>query len=359
MVKGKFGINFYEKRSNPTIDNERSLIAIVCACNDDSFIVKPYGNIQNAIREQCSAVEGSDALRFLQLMQEQGSTDVILANITTKTGTEENPVYDYSLTDEKLTNILDELEDAVFNVLIIPYELTEMQIGMLNLFYKTKKAKQEIIGLYTFITPKDDGSNLVEFKEKWPVNDYTSFLFGAITTPLRTDLMEYSLAETTVILASNITNSPENSKVSFKQLTDFRGESTKRHYNNAVYESCLENSCIAFEYIDSITGKIVISNANTPSDDDLKIIRVYAAVVNALRRKLQEYAIGEDNNMITKSNVDVAVTLVRKYFTDLNWINDLQAKITGGGDVSCQVNIGSEQYNVLKDVDVFSELEVI
>lgn len=357
MVKGDLGVNYVEKDyDSNNITNNRTLICLVAPFKDDSFRLKGYVNIKTALEEQKTDVPEAVGYRYLQILDELGVKEIVIFNVTTSTGTPEAPTYDYDISDTKLAEILSELDDAIYNILALPFELTETQKDMYKSFWENKKAKMEGNGAFVPLEPNNDGSNIPTFSETFKDGG----IYGIVTTPIQliNSSVPLSLPESTVYLAGVVSNMGENDKVSMMTLNGVIEPVTKEVYNDDVYQACIMNGAIATKYKDSVRKIIAIANANTPTDNDLMIERVYHLIMNELREKMEDTIGDRNNEKIKYPQFQGMCISIREKYKGLDYITDLKWSVSKSGSPSVDVHMKVNEDNIIGTINVFGQLEV-
>ncbi|WP_042701370.1 hypothetical protein [Methanobrevibacter arboriphilus] len=328
--------------------NYSNVVCIVAPFKDSSFVFKSYKNIQTAITEQKTTDEDAVGYRYLQILSENNNIkDVILCNLTTG----ENE-YDYSLTDEKLANIFEELKDVHFNILAIPYELTPNQLTMYKVFRDNEFKKMNAFGLNTYIEPT------LEKIQNISAEFADGGIYKVITTPISKDLYNYSLSESVIYHTAVTAGHNENVSETYFMLDGVSGEITKEKYSEEVYNAIINNGSLAVGYRDKVNGIVQIINSNTPSMNDLKIERVYHLIINEVRRLIED-TIGKDNSRsLTYPGLIGTLISIKNKYVGLGYITDLNYTLNKIGQDKAQLTLKVNEDDIIGKFDVSISLEI-
>jgi len=328
--------------------NYRNVVCIVAPFKDSSFVFKSYKNIQKALIEQKTTDEDAVGYKYLQILAENSKVkDVILCNLTTGEGN-----LDYSLTDEKLLNIFEELEDVHFNILAIPYELSSDQLMIYKNFRNNELKKMNAFGLNTYIDPTVEKIQeiVTEFKN--------GGIYKVVTTPINKDIHDYNLSESVIYHTAITAGNNENISETYFILDGVSGEITKKLYSEEIYNAIIDNGCLAVGYRDKVNGLVQIINSNTPSMKDLKIERVYHLIINEVRRSI-ENTIGKDNSKsLTFPGLIGSLIAIKDKYVSLGFITDLDYTLNKIDQDKAQLTLKINENDIIGKFDVLITLEI-
>lgn len=342
-MKGETIINMKETSGvTPTI-NYRNVVAVMAPFKDNSFTFKSYKNMDLALSDQKTSVEEAVGYNYLQRMREKGfKTDVVLLNTTSGTGA----TVDYTLTNDKLSSLLLELEDARVNIIYIAYELTDAQQTIVKTFRDAQFAKMKAFGINTIMVSTEAKQEAIA----------TKFIDGGIneiiTTQENEGLKSYSLGETGAIETARTLLLPENISKTGMVIDGVTGNITKEVYGDEIYQSIINNGGLALKYRDRVNNIIEIVNSNTPTGRDLKIERVYHLLVNEVGLMLEKYK-GQDNNIkLRYPHLLTELGSIKKTYIDIGYITDLKFNIIKTGQNTAEISI------ILNEDDIIGKFDV-
>ncbi|MEA4956874.1 hypothetical protein SDC9_07418 [bioreactor metagenome] len=342
-MKGETIINMKETSGITPQNNYRNVVAILAPFKDNSFTFKSYKNMDLAISDQKTSVEEAVGYSYLLRMREKGfKTDIVLLNSTTGTGES----VDYTLTNDKLSSLLTELEDARVNIIYIAYELTDAQQTIFKTFRDAQFAKMKAFGLNTIMvsTEAKHEALAATFAE--------GGIYEVITTREDESLITYSLGETGAIETARTAQLPENVSKTAMLLPNVTGKLTKEVYGEEIYQSIIDNGAVALKYRERVNQLIEIVNSNTPTGRDLKIERVYHLIVNEVGLMLESYK-GQDNSItLTYPHLLTELGSIKKTYMDLGYITDLEFNIIKTGQNTAEISIILNEDDIIEKFDV-------
>jgi hypothetical protein len=328
--------------------NYRNVVCIVAPFKDSSFVFKAYKNIQTAVNEQKTIDEEAVGYKYLEILAENSNIkNVILCNLTT--GEDE---FDYSLTDDKLANIFEELKDVHFNILAIPYELTSDQLTLYKTFRDNEFKKMNAFGLITYIDPTEEKIQAIssEFSD--------GGIYKVVTTPITKGIYQYGLSESVIYHTAVTAGHNENISETYFILEGINGEITKDKYSDEIYNAIIHNGGLAVGYRDKVNGLVQIINSNTPSMKDLKIERVYHLIINEVRRSI-ENIIGKDNSRsLTYPGLIGNLIAIKNKYVSLGYITDLNYSLNKIDQDKVQLILKINEDDIIGKFDVLITLEI-
>lgn len=373
-MKGEIKLNFIEKPYRVVNNNYRNIIALIAPFKDASFVFKAYNTLDDAVAGEKTAVAEAVGYKYLQLLYKYfpNMDEIILCNLTINEGTEQEPELDYTLTNEKLADIFEELDEVGVSFIVIPSELELAAYPVYKEFYDEQRGKMNAFGLISPVTPTatettDMGGETISTTSKLTLLDEyfkAGGFWEKITTPIK--LLEeegaLSLAETTVYLAGLTATLEENISLTHYILEDAEGPVTKEAYNKTVFDLINNTGALATNYRDKIHNIVQIYNSGTSTYNkqidntlDLKIERVHALIINEFRIALLN-ALGKDNHQITYDNFESIARGIRDTYTLAGFISGLTWDIKNDGTAKIQVPIQESQNNIITTIDVTGTL---
>ncbi len=353
---GEPKINYSE--GTETIKNigNRNVLCIIAPFKDSSFTFKAYPTIEQAVEAQ--KTENTEVLgyKYLQLLQKHFPLlkDIVLVNITTGTST-----LDYTLTNEKLTNAFEELEQTEISIINIPYLLTTDQLAMYKSFRDEQFKNMYGFGLVYPTTP--ELANLTSVFDEFK----TGGIYGIVTTPQEIDSEEYSVIDMSVYVSGLMATIDENISLTHYVLDGVTGKTTKEQYGVTIYEAILNNGALATGYRDKVNNILQIVNSGTPTwnekiknTNDLKIDRVHHLIMNEIRRAIFNI-IGKDNNRIASEDYNMAVSNIKEKYLKAGFITDLKTIISKTSSPQVEISMNDKQDNILTIVDVVGNIDII
>ena len=375
-MRGEVKLNYIEKPYRAVNNNYRNIPCIIAPFKDDSFVFKAYNTLDDAVIGEQTAAAGAVGYSYLQLLQEYfpGMQEVVLGNLTTNTGTVQTPVYNYDLTNEKLSAVFAELDEVGVSFIVIPEELSITQYALYKAFYDDQISKMNAFGLITPVTPTAvtttdcTGATITSTPKLTVLDAYFSDggFWEKITTPIQLESEDdaFSLAETTIYLTGLTATLDENISLTHYVLDNVEGQITQETYTKSIFDLINATGGLAQNYRDRIHGIVQIYNSGTSTLNenlnntlDLKIERVHALIINEFRIALLN-ALGEDNDQVTYDNFESIARAIRDEYMTANYINDLTWDIDNSGSAKITVPIQENQYNILTEIDVTGVLVI-
>jgi hypothetical protein len=380
-MRGEVKLNYIEQPYQAVNNNYRNIPCIIAPFKDDSFVVKSYNTLDNAVEGEQTADppvlvnetlddNGATGYHYLQLLQKYfpGMQEIVLGNLTTNTGTLETPVYDYTQGNDQLSAIFTELDEVGVSFIVIPAELSITQYALYKAFYADQISKMNAFGLISPVTPTAEtttdctGATIESTPNLTVIDTYFSAggYWEKITTPIQINIEDnaFSLEETTIYLAGLTATLDENISLTHYVLDDVEGQITQETYSKAIFDLINNTGGLAQNYRDRIHGIVQIYNSGTSTLNenlsntlDLKIERVHALIINEFRIALSN-ALGEDNNQVTYDNFESIARAIRDEYMIANYISDLSWEIDDLGTATISVPIQEQQYNILTTIDV-------
>ena len=369
-MRGDVQINFIEKEYRAVNNNYRNIMALVAPFKDDSFVFKVYNSLEEAVEGEKTSVSGAVGYAYLQLLYKYfpNIDEIVLCNLTTNTGTTQSPVYDYTLTNVKLSSILEELDEVGISFLVIPNELSVTQHPIYKSFYDEQRTKMNAFGLISPVTPTAtsttdlSGGTITATKMLTLLDTFykDGGFWEKITTPLKLveEEDDFSLAETTVYLAGLTASLAENISLTHYVLDGVEGQITKEAYSSADFDLINNTGALATNYRDKIHKVVQIYNSGTSTVNekidntlDLKIERVHALIINEFRIALLN-AMGDDNDTLTYDNFGSIARAIRDKYMIAGFITGLDWTVSKTGTATIQVPIQEQQNNIITNIDV-------
>ena len=342
-MKGETIINMTEMDGVVPNENYRNVVALIAPFKDNSFVFKSYKNIDLALADQITSVEEAVGYKYLRLMKAKGfKTDIVLLNTTTGTGES----VDYTLTNDKLSSIAEQLDDSLFNILIIPFELTDAQQTIIKTFWKGKFKKMEAFGMNTMVVSTEAKHEAIE------TNFQDGGIYELITTQEDESLTGYSLAESCVIEAAITAQLPENTSKTGMIREGVTGKITKEVYDDDIYQAIINKGGLAIKYRDRVNQIVEIVNSNTPTGRDLKIERVYHLIINEVRRVLDQYKGKDNNKTITYPHLLTEISAIEKTYKDIGFITGLKVNIVKTDQNTTELTIIVNEDDIIGKFDV-------
>nr|WP_302577939.1 hypothetical protein [Methanobrevibacter arboriphilus] len=283
---GTATINFTMKIVHQTLNiAQGSVVCIVAPFKDDKFKFKYYNTIAQAISEQKTENENALGVKYLQILNKLlgDNTPVALCNITTNSGTEETPEYNYNFTSEKIADAYLNLERADFEILAIPYELSDTDLDTYKGFFETKS---KALGLPGLMFPRnalgDKPYNSIP--DKFPKGGVYKVITGSSKF---TDGTEYNILESVIYHAALTSLCPVDESETEKIIDGLVGVNTRETCTPTRFEEITNNGAIAIDILMNNNTKVGIVNANTPSMVDLSILRTFNSIMKDIRNKLK------------------------------------------------------------------------
>ena len=370
-MRGEVKLNYIEQPYQAVNNNYRNIPCIIAPFKDDSFVVKSYNTLDNAVEGEQTADPPlvSDTLdneatgyHYLQLLQKYfpGMQEIVLGNLTTNDGTD--------MTNDQLSAIFAELDEVGVSFIVIPEELSITQYALYKAFYADQLSKMNAFGLISPVTPTAEtttdctGATIESTPNLTVIDTYFSAggYWEKITTPIQINIEDnaFSLEETTIYLAGLTATLDENISLTHYVLDNVEGQITQETYSKAIFDLINNTGGLAQNYRDRIHGIVQIYNSGTSTLNenlsntlDLKIERVHALIINEFRIALSN-ALGEDNNQVTYDNFESIARAIRDEYMIANYISDLSWEIDDLGTATISVPIQEQQYNILTTIDV-------
>lgn len=375
-MRGEVKINFIEKPYRTVNNNYRNIICLIAPFKDDSFVFKSYNTLEEAVEGEKTTITGALGYKYLQLLYKYfpGINEIVLGNITTNEGTEQSPTLDYTLTNEKLAAVLEELDEVGVSFIVIPNELSIEQYPIYKEFYDEQRNKMNAFGLISPVTPTATSTTDLEGETIAATNKLTLldtyFVKGGFWEKITTQLKlvdeedDFTLAESTVYLAGLTASLAENVSLTHYILEGVEGQITKEAYSKAVFDLINTTGAIALNYRDKIHKVVQIYNSGTSTvndkiDDtlDIKIERVHALLINEFRIALLN-AMGSENNSLTYDNFESIARAIRDKYVIEGFITGLNWTIDKSGTATILVPVQEQQNNIITNIDVTGVLIV-
>jgi len=375
-MRGDIEINFVEKPYRAVNNNYRNIICLIAPFKDDSFVFKSYNTLEEAVTSEKTTTTGAVGYAYLKLLYKYfpNIDEIVLGNITTNTGTTQSPVYDFTLTNDKLAAVLEELDEVGVSFIVCPAELSIAQFPVYKAFYDEQRTKMNAFGLISPVTPTatstiDFTGATITATNKLTLLD-TYFKDGGfwekITTPIKIvdEEDDFSLAETTVYMAGLTASLAENISLTHYILNNVEGNTTQEEYSKTVFDLINESGAIALNYRDKIHKIVQVYNSGTSTmneklDDtlDLKIERVHALIINEFRIALLN-AMGDENSKITYDNFESIARAIRDKYVIEGFISGLDWTVDKTGSATILVPVQEHQNNIISTIDVTGVLIV-
>jgi hypothetical protein len=289
--------------------------------------------------------------------------EIVLCNTTTTV----SGALDYTLTNGKLADIFEELDEVGISFLAIPETLTIEQYVMFKEFYDEQKAKMNRFGLVHQVEPtlkvtSDEEGNTIPSTYKLTVlmNLFkTKGSWKTVTTPLKPiDEDPFTLEESVILHLGISANHAENISETHYILPGFEGLITKELYGKAIFDLINNSGAIAVNYRDKIHKIVQIYNSGTQSWDniinntwDLKHERVTALISNELRIGLLNLA-GKDNDEVSYEDFESLARGIKSIYVNARYIKDLEWTVDKTGTAQILVPIVDKQKNIIATIDV-------
>jgi hypothetical protein len=369
-MKGKVKINFIEKPYRAVNNNYRNIICLIAPFKDDSFVFKSYDTLEAAVEGEVTAIEDATGYKYLQLLYKYfpNMNEIVLGNLTTNEGTPETPDYDYTLTNEQLALVFDELDEVGVSFILIPFDMGIEIYATYKEFYDEQRNKMNAFGLITPVDPTTkvvtdcEGETIPETPKTTVLDTYfsTGGFWEKVTTPLKLvqETNPFTLPETTVYLAGYTATLAENISLTHHILEEAEGQITQEVYSKTVFDLINNTGGLAYNYRDKIHKIVQIYNSGTSTMNtginntlDLKIERVHALIINEFRIALLN-AMGEDNNRVGYDNFESIARGIRDKYILANYITGLDWTVKKDGTATVTVPIQERQDNIITKIDV-------
>ena len=270
-MRGEVKLNYIEQPYQAVNNNYRNIPCIIAPFKDDSFVVKSYNTLDNAVEGEQTADPPlvSDTLdneatgyHYLQLLQKYfpGMQEIVLGNLTTNDGTD--------MTNDQLSAIFAELDEVGVSFIVIPEELSITQYALYKAFYADQLSKMNAFGLISPVTPTAEtttdctGATIESTPNLTVIDTYFSAggYWEKITTPIQINTEEYafSLEETTIYLAGLTATLDENIILTHYVLDDVECQITQETYSKAIFDLINNTGGLAQNYRDRIHGIVQI-----------------------------------------------------------------------------------------------------
>lgn len=375
-MKGEVKINFIERPYRAVNNNYRNIICLIAPFKDDSFVFKSYDTLEAAVAGEVTAIGDATGYKYLQLLYKYfpDMNEIVLGNLTTNEGTPETPDYDYTLTNEQLAVIFEELDEVGVSFILIPFDMGIEIYATYKEFYDEQRNKMNAFGLITPVDPTTkvvtdcEGNTISETPKITVLDTYfsTGGIWEKITTPIKLlqETNPFSLPETAVYLAGYTANQAENISLTHHILEEAEGQITQEVYSKAVFDLINNTGGLAYNYRDKIHGIVQVYNSGTSTMNaginntlDLKIERVHALIINEFRIALLN-AMGEDNNRVSYDNFESIARGIRDQYMNAGFISGLDWTIEKSGAATIEVPIQERQDNIITKINVTGVLIV-
>jgi len=375
-MRGEVQINFVEKPYRAVNNNYRNIICLIAPFKDGSFVFKSYNTLEEAVAGEKTTNASALGYAYLQLLYKYfpDIDEIVLGNLTTNTATSGDPVYNYTVTNEKLAAVLEELDEVGISFIVIPAELSIEQFPVYKAFYDEQRTKMNAFGLISPVTPTatstiDFAGGTITATNKLTLLDIyfaDGGFWEKITTPIKIvdEEDDFSLAETTVYLAGLTASLTENISLTHYILDNVEGVTSQEEYTKAVFDLINDSGAIALNYRDKIHKVVQVYNSGTSTVNeklgdtlDLKIERVHALIINEFRIALLN-AMGDDNSKITYDNFESIARAIRDKYVIEGYITGLDWTIDKTGTATILVPIQEQQNNIISTIDVTGVLIV-
>lgn len=330
-----------------------SVICLVSAFEDDSWKYRYYNSLAEALNKENEVENGFLSILGKELSKE---TPVALYNITTNDGSE----FDYNFSTQKLEEAFDNMQRSSYEILCIPYSLTDTELLMYNKFFIDRlKNDMEPIGL-TF--PRDAGNDNLSYTTL-PEMFKEGGIYKVITTPMIfEDGTSYDLAESTVYHSCRTSMTPVEVSETEKVITGLKGINTREEYGFERFNEITHNGAVAVDILMNNNTQMGIVNCNTPTMIDLSILRTFNWIIREIKSKLRF----GDKATATLSNVLEGVNLVGTNAVDTGKADSVIPKVyrkdkdKEGNPVTnlmgCDIHISIEDIIFKYDVDAILEV---
>ena len=363
---GDVRINYIEKPYRVVNNNYRNIICLVAPFKDDSFVFKTYNSLKEAVNGEKTLDDNALGYHYLELLYEHfpDMPEIVLCNTTTT----ESGSLDYTLTNEKLANILTELDEVGISFVVIPEELDLPKYVMYKAFYDEQRSKMNFFGLVhqvkpTLMVETDHEGNAI-------INETLSKLkalfdlfktggsWKTITTPLKFFNEELLTMEESVVYHAGLTAThEENISETHYILENIEGNITKCVYGDELFNLINNTGAIAVNYRDKIHKVAQIYNSGTQTWNeqientlDLKHERVKALIGNEFRLRLLKL-MGKDNDKISYDDFESLARDIRDTYKP-SYISGLDWKVDKTGTAKISVPIETKQKNIITTIDV-------
>ncbi len=383
---GSVGINYIEQPYRVINNNYRNIMCLVAPFKDDSFVFKVYNSLKEAVDGEKVVDDNVKGYHYLELLYQffPEMPEIILCNTTTNTAEEEEPPeYDYNLTNERLAEIFEELDEVGISFLVIPEELNIPQYMMYKSFYDEQRNKMNAFGLIHYVKPNtmvtidDQGETIpetpllellfeLEDGAKKPTGIFsTGGSWKTVTTPVKLFDEEPMTMEDSVIYHAGVTaNHAENISETHYVLDNIEGLITKKQYGKEAFDLINNSGAIAVSYRDKIHKICQVYNSGTQTWNenlentyDLKIERVHALMINELRIGLLELA-GKDNDKVSYDDFESLARNTKDTYKGAGYITDLLWTVNKKGTAKILVLIEEKQRNIITQIDVIGQIMI-
>lgn len=362
---GDIGIRFKEKPYRVINDTYRNIVCIVAPFKDDSFVFKVYNSLKEAVESEKTTDAGAKGYHYLELLYKYfpDMPEIVLCNTTTTEDSELN----YTLTNEKLADIFEELDEVGISFLAIPETLTMEQYVMYKTFYDEQRAKMNRFGLFHQVAPTEkvtvdaEGNTIPETYKLTVLMDVfkTKGSWKTITTPTKfVDEDPFTLEESVIYHVGVSANHAENISETHYILDGVEGCITKERYGKEIFDLINNSGAIALNYRDKIHKVVQIYNSGTQSWDDrinntwdLKHERVTALICNELKIGLLDIA-GADNDQVSYDDFESLARHIRDTYVGAKYISALDWKVDKTGSAQILVPVVDKQKNIIGIIDV-------
>jgi hypothetical protein len=381
---GEVGIRYTEKPHRVINNNFRNIIALVAPFKDDSFICESYNTLEEAVDAEKTLNAEAKGYGYLELLYKHfpGMPEIVLCNTTTNKSTPETPDYCYEMTNERLGEILEELDEVGISFLVIPEKLTVPQYVMYKAFYDEQRAKMNAFGLFHQVKPTemsvvDESGNTISEtpllsilfrleEEERSIAPKGIFVTGGSwwTETTRRKIIDeepLTMEESVVYSAGEVASTNENVSSTHRILDGVEGFITKHVYGSQAFKLVINSGAIAVNYRDKIHKICQIYNSGTQTWNkklkntyDLRHERTHALVINEFRIGMLELA-GKDNLPVTcKDFESLGRNIQDKYIPShamsIDW------KISKSGSAKVKVEIEEKYANIIQWFDVIGTI---
>lgn len=324
--------------------------------------IKSYNNIRTALAELkdeegtvSEEAKGYHALEYLFSKHDNslGVEEVLIINTTTS----DEGTKDYTLTNEKLADALDLLEDEHFNILYIADELDESKLTNIKTLRNTMYKNQFPWGLISAVK--------IESKEEIEtINGIfkTGGAYKLVTTPkqLAGDAEPLNLINTAAWEAGYTAGKMVNESETGKTINNVIGVGTKDEYP-ALYQDILENGLHSQKIYNRRLKEVRVNNIKTPTGKDMAIERIKDFIVGDLALR---DIYGDPNTKPTREGIGGMFSYKKDEYVRLGLIEDMDYDITACNDKCVKAELELFIPEVITEVRLFvkvtpSNVEVV
>lgn len=324
--------------------------------------IKSYNNIRTALAELkdeagtvSEEAKGYHALEYLFSKHDNslGVEEVLIINTTTS----DEGTKDYTLTNEKLADALDLLEDEHFNILYIADELDESKLTNIKTLRNNMYKNQFPWGLISAVK--------IESKEEIEtINGIfkTGGAYKLVTTTkqLTGDAEPLNLINTAAWEAGYTAGKMVNESETGKTINNVIGVGTKDEYP-ALYQDILENGLHSQKIYNRRLKEVRVNNIKTPTGKDMAIERIKDFIVGDLALR---DIYGDPNTKPTREGIGGMFSYKKDEYVRLGLIENMDYDITACNNKCVKAELELFIPEVITEVRLFvkvtpSSVEVV